>query len=137
MFFLVKMLWLCSKRRQTLRFPGFFKADFDLTNFLVKVLRLCSNKTRNSSSLKARVWIFLNRLNLFEFFCIVWIFLNRFNLFKSIWTISTYLNLFQSFWIYFKLIWIYFNWLNVFEVKWFLLIEVSRKREIKPGWKCR
>ena len=82
------------------------------------------NKTRNPSSLKARVWIFLNHLNLFESIEPIWILLNPF---ESIWI---FLNLFESFWIYLNLFesfesiwidWIYLNRLNLFELKWFLL----------------
>ena len=53
---------------------------------LEKLRQNKGNKTRNPSSLKARVWIYLN---LFES---IWIFLN---LFESIWI---HLNLFESGW---------------------------------------
>ena len=82
------------------------------------------NKTRNPSSLKAREWIFLNRLNLFESFESNWM-----NVFESIFELieSLLKSLLKSIWsqmtsVMNEMIWIewmYLNWylnlLNSFE----------------------
>ena len=101
---------LCLSLAQTV-VPIFGKNCVDVATFLTKnqmfIKQVCwsqfilHSKTKNPSSLKARVWIFMD---FFGFIC--W------NLYGSFWF---YFNRLNFFFYFFKSFWICLNRLNLFE----------------------